>query len=59
MQEKAAWGEEVELVQDIFGSESQKGYSCQKMKKELTMEQSYVPVCHRALSSVIYTVYFS
>lgn len=30
MQEKAAWGEEVELVQDIFGSESQKGYSCQK-----------------------------
>lgn len=30
MQEKAAWGEEVELVLNIFGSERQKGYSCQK-----------------------------
>lgn len=34
IQEKAAWGKEVELVQDIFGSKSQKGYSCQKWKRD-------------------------
>lgn len=34
MWEKAAWGEEVELVEDISGSESQKGYSCQKWKRD-------------------------
>lgn len=34
MQEKAAWGKEVESVQDIFGRKSQKGYSCQKWKRD-------------------------
>lgn len=32
MQEKAAWGNEDGLVQGIFGSKSQKGYSCQNEK---------------------------
>lgn len=34
MQEKAAWGKEVELVRDILGSKSQKDYSCHKWERD-------------------------
>ena len=34
MQEKAAWGKEVELVRDILGSKSQKDYSGHKWERD-------------------------
>lgn len=34
MQKEDVWGKEVELVEDIFGNKSHKGYSCQKWKKK-------------------------